>query len=754
MKDMPRRSRCIQITSTLLAAVLLAVASLLLMVPTRVKESAASEDLNVYSLVSPQSQERGRNAQIRATYAHLPLSFEANEGQPDQRVAFLSRGHGYTLFLTPSEAVFSLTSPESSATAAPSFLDRNHLGLTSLKHSTSKKHNRPDDRLLTMQVVGASPTAKMTGLNAFPGNSNYFMGSDPKRWRTGVANYAKVECKSIYPGVDLVYYGNHQQLEYDFVVAPGGDPSRIKLTIAGAEAASRGWSSSIDAQGDLVIRRDGSEVRFHKPVVYQAAADSETRTPVDGRYVLQADNEIGFEVGAYDRNRPLVIDPTLSYSTYLGGTGDEGGLGIAIDAAGNSYIAGYTTSTNFPTLNPVQAAYAGGPEDVFVAKFDPTGSTLLYSTYLGGAGDDVGEGIAVDPAGNAYVTGYTTSTDFPTLNAFHVANGGLSDAFVTKFNSTGALVYSTYLGGKGNDIGYGIAVDALGNAYVAGQVSSGNFPLKGAFQNRLGGASDAFVTKLNPAGNGLVYSTFLGGVSFDRAYAITVDSAGAAYVTGSTASTNFPLLNPYQSTLGSNSDAFIAKLNPTGKTLVYSTYLGGNNVDSPSSIAVDAAGNAYVAGGTASTNFPLMNPFQSTRLGANAAFITELNPTGTGLVFSTYMSGSLDDFGSGIGVDGSGNIFVTGYTRSQNFPTLNPVQLHLRGAWNIFVAEFRPGGSALVYSTYLGGRYVSWSYRLAVDPAGDVYVTGGTQALNFPVKNAFQSTNAGGYDAFVVKIAP
>jgi hypothetical protein len=243
-------------------------------------------------------------------------------------------------------------------------------------------------------------------------------------------------------------------------------------------------------------------------------------------------------------------------------------------------------------------------------------------------------------------------------------------------------------------------------------------------------------------------------VSFDRAYAITVDSAGAAYVTGSTASTNFPLLNPYQSTLGSNSDAFIAKLNPTGKTLVYSTYLGGNNVDSPSSIAVDAAGNAYVAGGTASTNFPLMNPFQSARLGANAAFITELNPTGTGLVFSTYMSGSLDDFGSGIGVDGSGNIFVTGYTRSQNFPTLNPVQLHLRGAWNIFVAEFRPGGSALVYSTYLGGRYVSWSYRLAVDPAGDVYVTGGTQALNFPVKNAFQSTNAGGYDAFVVKIAP
>jgi hypothetical protein len=812
MKAKLPRSRCIQ--RPVMAGVLLTLATALLITPARFTNSifmpwgpanqsaelsssestlrfvTRTEDSNTSSAPSRQQQvhePQSGNLHPQTTYAQLPLSFEANQGQSERGVKFLSRGRAYTLFLTSDEAVLSLKNSEVRSPKADRFLRTNHLALkTDNKQPLTAKYGEPNDTFLTMRVIGASATAEMRGLDAFPGTSNYFIGRDPKNWRTGVPNYARVQCKGIYPGVDLVYYGNHGQLEYDFVIAPGADPNRIRLMITGQrdykrrynvanmsgtgkslEKSRREWSPRIDSLGNLVISREDGEVRFHKPLIYQPAADHEqmlsakaqesdssARTPIQGRYVLQADNEIGFEVAAYDRSRRLVIDPALSYSTYLGGSGNEGGLGIAIDSAGDSYVTGNTTSSNFPTQNPTQGTYAGGPDDVFVTKFDPTGTTLIYSTYLGGSGDDVGEAIAVDSAGNAYVTGYTTSTDFPTMNAFQPANGGASDAFVTKINSTGGLVYSTYLGGKSNDIGYGIAVDSLGHAYVAGQAGSGNFPKKNAFQARLSGSTDAFVTEFNSAGNALVYSTYVGGAGADRAYAIAVDSSGSAYLAGSTNSTNFPTKNPLQAALAGHSDVFVTKLNATGNALVYSTYLGGSGSDSPSGIAVDSAGNAYLAGGTQSSNFPTKNAFQATKAGSHNVFVTKLNPTGTALVFSTYLGGSSYDTGGGIGTDSAGNVYVTGYTLSLNFPTKNPIQAHSAGNWDAFVTEFDNTGGALVYSTYLGGRHIDWAYGLAVDSSGNVYVTGGTQATNFPTKNAFQPANGGGYDAFVVKITP
>ena len=810
MKSKLPRSRCIQ--RPVMAGVLLTLATALLITPARFTHSifmpwgpanqsaelrssestprfvTRTEDPKPPSAPSRQQGQKPQSGNLhpQTTYAQLPLSFEANQGQTDRGVKFLSRGRAYTLFLMSDEAVLSLKNSEVRSPKVDRFLGTNHRTLKiDNKQPRMAKYGEPNDTFLTMRVIGASATAEMRGLDAFPGTSNYFIGRDPNKWRTGIPNYARVQCKGIYPGVDLVYYGNHGQLEYDFVVAPGADPNRIRLMITGErdykrpynvanvsvagkslEKSSREWLPRIDSRGDLVIRKEDGEVRFHKPLIYQPApdheqvlsvkeqeSDSSARTPIQGRYVLKADNEIGFEVAAYDRSRPLVIDPVLSYSTYLGGSGDEGGLGIAIDSAGDSYVTGNTTSSNFPTQNPTQQTYAGGLDDVFVTKFDPTGTTLIYSTYLGGSADDVGEAIAVDSAGNAYVTGYTTSTDFPTMNAFQPLNGGASDAFVTKINSTGGLVYSTYLGGKSNDIGYGIAVDSLGHAYVAGQAGSGNFPKKNAFQSRLGGATDAFVTKFNSAGNALMYSTYVGGVGADRAYAIAVDSSGSAYLAGSTNSTNFPTKNPLQAALAGYSDVFVTKLNATGNALAYSTYLGGSSSESPSGIAVDSAGNAYVAGGTQSSDFPTMNAFQATKAGNHNAFVTKLNPTGTALIFSTYLGGSSHDTGGGIGTDSAGNVYVTGYTLSLNFPTKNPMQAHSAGNWDAFVTKFDTTG-ALVYSTYLGGRHIDWAYGLAVDSSGNVYVTGGTQAINFPTKNAFQPANGGGYDAFVVKIAP
>jgi hypothetical protein len=478
-------------------------------------------------------------AKILENYGKLPLSFEANRGQTDARVKFLSHGSGYTLFLTDDEAVFSLHGSKANGEA----LDAS----PQLRPTVVPTGNAA----LRMKLVKANRAAKVSGAEELPGKNNYFIGNDPKKWRTNVPTYAKVKYEGIYSGVDLVYYGNQRQLEYDFVVAPGADPRRIQFDVRGAKSMSR------DKDGDLVFDMAEGEVHWHKPVVYQEKDG--TRQEITARYVLKDKNRVGFEVADYDLRRPLFIDP-LVYSTYLGGSGTDFGTGIAVDSSGNAYVTGFTQSTNFPTMNPLQATYGGG-YDAFVAEINPTGSALVYSTYLGGSGDDFGRGIAVDSSGNAYVIGNTLSTDFPTMNPLQPANAGDGDAFVAQLNPTGsALVYSTYLGGSGYDSGLGIAADSSGNALVTGYTLSINFPTMNPLQPANAGGYDAFVAQLNPSGSALVYSTYLGGSGDDLGYGIAVDSSGNAYVTGSTQSTNFPTMNPFQPANAGSGDAFVAKI--------------------------------------------------------------------------------------------------------------------------------------------------------------------------------------------------
>ena len=706
-----------------------------------------------------QSTAFNRRPAIEVAYGNLPLSFEPNEGQTNSQVEFLSRGRGYTLFLTATEAVLSLSSPQSSqraqranfpsASSAPSAVDDPNL----------------QSAVVRMKLVGANPSPRITGLEELPGKSHYFIGNDPAKWRTNVPTYAKVKYEDVYPGVDLVYYGNQGQLEYDLIVAPGSDPGAIHLAFGGLDFGG-GDELEIDVQGDLVLHAGGSQIRLQKPLVYQETGEirqetDEIRQETDGirqeipaAYVLNARRQVGFEVGTYDADKPLIIDPVLSYSTYLGGTSVDRGFGIAVDGAGNTYVTGGTNSTDFPIANPFQAFSPGGLVDAFVTKLNATGSALVYSTYLGGAGNEQGFDIKVDDSGNAYVTGQTDSTDFPTAGPIQVVNRGLSDVFVTKLNAAGNdLVYSTYLGGSSSDFGFGIAVDDSGNAYVTGQADSTDFPTALPIQSANGALSDAFVAKLNAAGNVLRYSTYLGGNGNDCGFRIAVDDSGNAYVHGDTTSTNFPTANPVQSTRSGASDAFVTKLNESATALVYSTYLGGNGNELGFGIAVDASGNAYVTGLTNSTDFPTLNPFQAVFPGgAVDAFVTKLNAAGSALVYSTYLGGSGDDRGFDIAVDTSGNAHVTGRTDSTDFPTASPIQPANGDGDDAFVTKLNATGSALVYSTYLGGGGNDQGFGIAVDASDNAYVTGTSGSTDFPTANASQPSNAGIENAFIAKI--
>ena len=694
---------------------------------------------------------------VSEIYGKLPLHFEANRGQIDPQVKFLSRGGHHVLYLTPTEAVLVLITPKS--TAREEFT------------TMGGKRGQPGGAtrtVLRMTFAGANPTPRVIGLEELPGKANYFIGNDSAKWRTNVPTYAKARYEHLYPGIDLLYYGNQRQLEYDFVVQPGADPRRILLGFQGADTLE------VDAQGDLVLHTATGVIRQRKPLIYQEVDG--VRKEIAGSYVVQGARQVGFQVAAYDKSRPLVIDPVLFYSTYLGGSGHEESGGIAVDTSGNSYVTGRTQSLNFPTTSgALQTANAGGG-DAFVTKLNPTGSGLVYSTYLGGTGGDAGNGIAIDVAGNAYVTGNTGSANFPTTaGAFQTTYGGsFNDGFVTKLNSAGSgLVYSTYLGGSGEDTGRAIALDGAGNAYIAGHTQSFNFPTSaGAYQpTAIGvngccfGPSNVFVTKLTPAGAGaadLVYSTYLGPAN-SEAGGIAVDGTGNAHVAGGTTSASFPTtVGAFQTTFGGGGgDAFVTKVNPTGTGLVYSTYLGGSGGDGASSgptIAVDAAGSAYVTGATGSANFPTTaGAFQPALAGPQNAFVTKLNPLGTGLVYSTYLGGTGVEQGFGVKVDTLGNAYVSGATGSTDFPTMNAVQPTFGGGpLDAFVTKLNPLGTGLVYSTYLGGSGDDLGTGIAVDtfPNPNAYVAGLTNSTDFPTTSgAFQTTYGGGSrDAFVAKI--
>ncbi len=704
------------------------------------------------------AEQRGR---VRASLGALPLAFEANQGQTDPQVKYMARGNGYTAFLTANETVFALSSSSQASIA----LNPKH-GFGGA-HQTASPRTKDRTAAIHMQLVGENAQPQITAGSQLPGHSSYFIGNNRSQWHADVPQYARVSYRNVYPGVNMAFYGVQKQLEFDFILAPGASAAPIRFSISGAKRVAT------DHSGSLVMTSSAGDVLLHKPVAYQEKDGA--RESVDASFVLQANHQVRFELGNYDRSRELVIDPSVSYATYLGGTLEDDAYGIAIDGSGNAYITGQTTSTNFPTIAGGHSTTNAGVFDAFVTKISADGTTLIYSTYVGGSGEDSGNAIAVDASGNAFVAGGTGSTDFPHNGGFQTALAGALDAFVFELNSGGTvLTYSTYLGGTGNDYASGIALDGSGDAYIVGSTFSSDFRTLNPIQPSLVGVSNGFVTKLNSSGNALVYSTYLGGGTGDFATAVAVDSSGNAYVTGATPNPSFPTTaSAFQKTCGGNGtcdgglpDAFVTVINAAGSGYVYSTFLGGEGIDQGLGIAVDATGDAYVTGLTQSpVHFPLKSPLQPTYGGSQDAFVTELNPSGSALVYSTFLGGSLADAGTSIALDGSNNAYITGQTNSTNFPMASATQSTLGGANDAFVSEISASGAQVLFSTYLGGSLnentntpganLAAIGSIAVDNAGaNIYVTGNTASTNFPVTaGAKQTTNAGSNDVFVVKYA-
>jgi hypothetical protein len=835
-------------------------------------------------------------------YGNLPMSFEANHGQTEAEIKFLSRGPGYSLSLSSTQATFNLTKPSrkklrNKALPSPEILAQESTTQTSV---------------VSMTMLHSNRAPRVEGLDQLAGSSNYLIGNDPERWQINVPNYGRVKYTDVYPGVDLIYYGNQRQLEYDFVVAPGASHRSIRLAFRGVQ------NTRIDGRGDLVLGVAGGEIRQRKPVVYQETGG--VKEYVEGRYLLTGRHEVAFEIAQYDASKPLVIDPILVYSSLLGGSGGDFGHAIAVDDFGNVYLAGETTSINFPIRNPFKSEIRGNANP-FITKINAAGSEILYSTYLGGSAHDRAEAIAVDSTGHVYLTGTTSSTDFPTLNpvqpglSTQFPSGGV-DVFITKLNASGSgLMFSTYLGGSGFDMGHGIAVDSSGNTYVTGVAMQGLPTTTQTFQLNFNGHFDAFIAKLNPSGTQILYSTYLGGRDNDIGGAITVDASENAYITGYTESSfDFPVRNALQQQFGGGiSDAFVAKIPtvtapfvfpldsfddenggvpapsysnfsnwnvtagqvnlqsspnsndnlivnldvapPQGATIEtkspltlspgtyrlrfdlaiqtvtdtvtvrignvfsetltmnalvssglfatvvrdipiptqmsaklsfefaggqgigiyldnvsfferngqeYVTFLGGSADEDArtsfnSGIEVDLAGNAYVTGITASIDFPMVNATQPTLAGSKDAFVSKLNPSGSALVYSTYLGGSSDDAGNDMAIDPDGNAYVVGNTMSTNFPVKNAIQPTFGGDIQIggdaFITKFNATGDGIVYSTYLGGGGTDVAEGVTVDSGGNAFVTGYTRSANFPLANALQATRGDDqWDAFFLKI--
>jgi uncharacterized protein (TIGR03437 family) len=589
---------------------------------------------------------------------------------------------------------------------------------------------------IRMRLAGAQHHAAFAGLDLLTSHSNYFVGSEPRGWRTNVPNYGKVKFSGVYPGIDLVYHGDAGHLEYDFVLASHANPQLPQLTFG------RAASVTVDDQGGLLIQgRDHARdqtLRFKKPVAYQEGQE------VEVRYKLMAHGRIGFSLGRYDAAKPVTIDPTLVFATYLGGDFATAN-GVAVDSSGNIYLAG-DACCGFPVKNALQSSTGSG----FIAKFNPSGSSLIYATYFGGSVADSIQALIVDGAGNVYVTGATSSPDFPVVNPLQSSLKGPGNAFLAKLNVAGtALLYSTFLGGSGGDMGYGLQVDAAGNAYVAGITSSTDFPLVNPIKTALTDSSDAFVAKLNPSGSALLFSTYLGGSAADQAHALALDSSGNIYVTGSTCSSDFPVLKPLQQPGSTVCNAFVTKFN-SAFTLAYSTMLGGNGVTAGNSIAIDPAGSAYITGSTRATDFPTVKPFQAS---AGNVFVAKLAPDGSSFVYSTFLgTPGQGDAGYAIAVDSAGEAYVAGAAHA-NFPVVNALQPLLAAGLpdpyayepiqNAFISKFSADGSRLLYSTYLGGGFDDGAGAIALDGSGQAYVAGFAASNDFPAFNAFQVENPG-----------
>jgi hypothetical protein len=675
--------------------------------------------------------------------------FEKNIGQTNSDVLYLYPSVGYRLMLFSNEAVIAIRMPRSNQSRIDD--------PASFKKINRQKESKKETRI-KMQFLGANKSPRIDGKGELTGKSHYFIGKNQEAWLRNVLHYDNVLYEDIYPDVDLIFYSNENKLEYDFIVNPKADPGNIRFTFGGIDRMS------IDSAGDLILFFGEEELRLHRPKLHQLIGGHKVN--VIGDYIIH-DDIVGFQVAAYDHSVPLVIDPVLSYSTFIGDAGYDEGEDIVVDADKNAYVVGATDALNI-----------FGTSDILVLKFDSSGQ-LIFSLVMGGASEDTGNGIAVDSSGNIYLTGTTGSDDFPTTPGViqtSKVSGSADAAFAAKINSAGSeIVYSTFLSGgpqtwDGSRNGFpvaasytnsfGIAVDPSGNAYIAGYTQSPTFPVTpAALQTTYGGAGDAFVAKLNSDASQLIYSTYLGGSGIDEAYAITSDADGNVYVAGQTNSVgtysdnDFPLMNAYQSTQKGVSDGFVAKLNPTGSALVFSTFLGGSSsLDGIYGLAIDNQRNIYVTGQTKSPNWPgAQNPdFSITTFGDG--FVTKLSPTGDSIIYSLYLGGRSFDYGTDIAVDITGNAYVIGVTLSPDFPVTEDAYQEIKpGNDDFFITKIDSNG-VIVYSTFLGGFYNDAGRGIAVASPTEIYVTGYATSSEFPTANAVQSQKGGYFDAIIAKI--
>jgi hypothetical protein len=692
------------------------------------------------------------DAPAQRDFSKLPLTFEGNRGQTDSQVKFLSRGAGYTAFLTAGGMVLSLRPREVATT-----------GGQAQRSATT----------LQFKLLGAAQNPGVAGEEEQPGKVNYFLGNDPAKWRTHVATYARVRYKNVYPGIDLVYYGNHRQMEYDFEISAGANPQRIRFEIQGASQIN------LDPEGNLILQAGGGELQFQSPTVYQEINGQ--RIAVDGGYVVQDSNHVSFKLGHYDASKPVVIDPVLVYSTYLGGSGNDQPVGIAVDSTGSVYVTGYTNSADFPLAT--LGALPGNTNHVFVAKLDPSGSNLIYTDYIGGGNQDYAAALALDAANHVYVTGSTQSNNFPVVKPYQAQQPGPYSGFLTEVSADGSsLLYSTYLGGNSFDQPTSVAIDGLGHALVAGYTLSPNFPVANAYQSTALANQDGlygsygFLTKFSPDGSTLVYSTFVSGNSnvaqdcgtpcFPAPYnvvsALALDANGNAYLAGTTNTYNFPVTSGAY--LGSNttpadaSIGFVSKFGSAGN-LSYSTYFYGSSGNSLgiTAIAVDASGSAYITGSAQSDGtFPItstsicdpgVNGF-----GCSYAFVTKFDPAGSTLLYSTFLGPNNYATPQAIVLDSADNAYVLASSQSDLFQVINGIEPYTNKS-DLLLVEIDAAATTQRVATYFGGSGNDVPTGMALDAAGNLYIAGATDSSDMPVTHgSFQNQSAGNSDAFIAKI--
>lgn len=756
----------------IVAVTVVAAAALLAVAPAkssgRLSRAAVSTAAAKSQAVTP-----AEHASIDAAYAALPLAFEANQGQVDPQVKYMARGNGYKLYLASSEVVFTLHKRGGDSEVRQMMMNR-RIGLSKIKSILRHRQQTLQAAAVHMYMLGANPDAQLAAQEPQEGKVNYFIGKDPSQWHSGVPLFGQVSYRRLYPGVDLAFHGSGKQLEFDYLVSAGADTKAIALGFRGTDRVTT------NVAGSLVLTTAAGTMELNRPVAYQERNGQ--REIVDARYVVHA-GKVKFALGPYDHNRQLVIDPTVTYSTYFGGDFADYGLAIAVDASGNEYVAGATDSDTIPGWNsPTNSSSF----DIFVTKISSAGA-LLNTTEFGGSGDDFPGGIAVDGTG-IYVSGTTDSSDFPVTpgaaQTVFVGGGtdGNNDAFAAKLTLAGLLgpsvsgTWATYINGSDSTSGLAMAIDGSENVYVVGEtfapdlggVTGGVNPLPkgGAINLGLGtGDDDGYIVKLNSTGTAFDLVSYIGGSGPDLATGVALDGSGNIYISGETISTDLPLVNALQSTCGTDGncnsgqdDAFIAaiKVDLTGYT--YLTYYGGSGIDDAFAITADSGGDVFITGQTQSSDFPTVGtpPYQASLAGTQNAFLVELNPTGSAATYGTYLGGNGTDLGLGIAQDGSGNAYITGQTSSTQtspgaFPLVNPTQPAFGGSTDAFVTVLSTSQNLALFSTYLGGGgdEDQLSGAIALDSSHNIYVTGDTDSGNgstavFPTKNALDSTYGGG----------